>query len=522
MPPNFQTEEPQYGLLSIASPNSYQDSYQHSSQNSSQIPSQDSQDPLDGKNVNDSLTIENNDVGRDSKVKKVNLILLAIAQLLGGLTFSLLSPFYTEEATQKGLTVTQCSWVFGSAFITTILFSPIFGKYIEKIGSRNLFLYGTILSGATNILFGFLQWIEDPRTFLSLSLVVRTISAIGESAFFNSIYPLTTKDAPAEKRSSILSIMETLHGFGLMVGPFLGGLLYEIGGFYFPFLICGGLLMLSALASILFEINKKGDVDGQSSEISNDVSDVENMVMMTTAPTTYRKLIKIPSITICCLLLIIAESSVTWYLATLQPMLEQKFGLRPVSTGAMFMVEGATYAIFSPIWGFFLDKKSISGGRLRYIPLIIGVLGVIFGYILLFDSSNVYIVAGGLLMQGSCVAATFIATLVIMMEESVTGGCADSEQTRAMITSLWFISENVAGYIGSALGGYTYDIMGFEYSTLVVIAMQILALIAIFGLVCKPKTTKLEVTDERKALLGGHSNSRKSDQNANYQSVEIV
>ena len=30
-----------------------------------------------------------------------NLIQLAITQLLGGLTFSLLSPFYTKEATQK-------------------------------------------------------------------------------------------------------------------------------------------------------------------------------------------------------------------------------------------------------------------------------------------------------------------------------------------------------------------------------------------------------------------------------------
>ena len=32
-----------------------------------------------------------------------------------------------------------------------------------------------------------------------------------------------------------------------------------------------------------------------------------------------------------------------------------------------------------------------------------------------------------------------------MMEESVIGGCADSEQTQAMVTSLWFISENIAG-----------------------------------------------------------------------------
>ena len=50
-----------------------------------------------------------------------------------------------------------------------------------------------------------------------------------------------------------------------------------------------------------------------------------------------------------------------------------------------------------------------------------------------------------ILKTRSSVAATFIATLVLMMEESVTGGCSDSEQTRAMITSLWFISENIAG-----------------------------------------------------------------------------
>jgi len=475
------------------------------------------EEPLNNKNVN-AKSRENTN---DAKIKKVNLILLAITQLLGGLTFSLLSPFYTEEATQKGLTVTQCSWVYGSAFVTTIVFSPFFGKYIETIGSRKLFLYGTFLAGATNILFGFLQWIEDPETFLALSLSVRIISAIGESAFFSSIYPLTTKDAPAKNLSSILSIMETMQGFGMMVGPFIGGLLYEIGGFNFPFAICGGLLMLSALFSAIFLTNGNENKADQSLNLSNDVSDEENRSVVATK-TTYRKLIKMPSIVICCGLLIIAETSVTWYLATLQPMLERKFDLGPVSTGSMFMVEGATYAIFSPIWGLFLDKKSVSAGRWRYLPLAIGALGVIFGYILLFDSSNVYIVAGGLLLQGSCVAATFIATLVIMMEESVTGGCPDSEQTRAMITSLWFISENIAGYIGSALGGYTYDIMGFENSTLVVIAMQIVALMAILGLFCKPKTTKLAVIDEKQALLGGRTNSRKSDQNANYQSFEMV
>ena len=45
-------------------------------------------------------------------------------------------------------------------------------------------------------------------------------------------------------------------------------------------------------------------------------------------------------------------------------------------------------------------------------------------------------------------AATFITTLVFMMNESIANGAPDTEQTRGMVTSLWFLSENVAGYLG--------------------------------------------------------------------------
>ena len=45
-------------------------------------------------------------------------------------------------------------------------------------------------------------------------------------------------------------------------------------------------------------------------------------------------------------------------------------------------------------------------------------------------------------------AATFITTLVFMINESISNGASDTIQTRGMITSLWFLSENVAGYLG--------------------------------------------------------------------------
>ena len=104
--------------------------------------------------------------------------------------------------------------------------------------------------------------------------------------------------------------METMNGFGVMVGPFFGGLLYEIGGFHFPFAICGSLLILSAMLSTIF-LNKS-DVNNVdlSSDLSNDISDEKNMVVIKT--TSYRQLLMMPSIFICCWLLIISQTSVTW------------------------------------------------------------------------------------------------------------------------------------------------------------------------------------------------------------------
>jgi len=60
-----------------------------------------------------------------------------------------------------------------------------------------------------------------------------------------------------------------------------------------------------------------------------------------------------------------------------------------------------------------------------------------------------------------------------MLTESVAHGAADSEQTRGMITSLWFISENLGAYAGASLGGFVYDKIGFEHGTTVVIGTQV-------------------------------------------------
>ena len=110
------------------------------------------------------------------------------------------------------------------------------------------------------------------------------------------------------------------------------------------------------------------------------------------------------------------------------------------------------------------------------------------------------------------------------MKESVAHGASDTTQTKGMITSLWFISENIAGYIGSALGGITYDTMGFENSTLIVIGLQGMALLAIGFLYCingRSQATEKEALLPVAANKKLFSKNKKEDKNANYCTMVV-
>ena len=75
------------------------------------------------------------------------------------------------------------------------------------------------------------------------------------------------------------------------------------------------------------------------------------------------------------------------------------------------------------------------------------------------------------------------------------------------------MSENVAGWLGSSIGGVTYDQMGFENSTLIVIAMQVLALLAILYLgKCNASQHETNGEEEREKLLSKEALKQNPDQ----------
>ena len=82
-------------------------------------------------------------------------------------------------------------------------------------------MFGCVTSGLTNIMFGFLPNIESGRVFLGLSLLVRSLTALGESAMSTAVYPLAMR-CDQSSQSTALAAMETMFGAGTTIGPFIG------------------------------------------------------------------------------------------------------------------------------------------------------------------------------------------------------------------------------------------------------------------------------------------------------------
>ena len=192
--------------------------------------------------------------------------------------------------------------------------------------------------------------------------------------------------------------METSFGVGMTTGPALGGILYDYQGFYFPFVIVGGVLVLCSIMSSFI-------IDRNSSDShSEDRTSLESGSIVANKPmdTTFYKLLTTSAVVIPFIILVVSEMSVAWFLPTLEPFLSNNFGLDSTIIGMMFSIEGLTYAAFSPLFGILLDR-----GMSPYLTMSIGVVCQIVGLILLgpasyfdFIQKSPYTTGAGLFILG--------------------------------------------------------------------------------------------------------------------------
>ena len=100
--------------------------------------------------------------------------------------------------------------------------------------------------GVILVAYGCLGLLHNGSLFLGFSILLRCLEACGNSAFLTGSFSAIAREFP-DQVASMFAMIELFFGLGEIVGPVVGGALYEIGGFTLPFAVMGGTLFLSSL-----------------------------------------------------------------------------------------------------------------------------------------------------------------------------------------------------------------------------------------------------------------------------------
>ncbi|XP_059175190.1 MFS-type transporter SLC18B1-like [Physella acuta] len=173
-------------------------------------------------------------------------IMLALSVFSCGSGYSLLAPFYPLEAEKKGVSQTIIGLVFSVFSIVSFCASPIIGGMLTILGAKFVCVAGLGLAGCSSLLFGVLDKCPSGTPFIVLSFIVRVVEALGALGVVISSSSIASCQFP-DNVSTVVAILAAFYCIGLMIGPTIGGLLYELGGFGLPFWAVGAAILLAGV-----------------------------------------------------------------------------------------------------------------------------------------------------------------------------------------------------------------------------------------------------------------------------------
>ncbi|XP_078601783.1 MFS-type transporter SLC18B1-like isoform X1 [Branchiostoma floridae x Branchiostoma japonicum] len=297
---------------------------------------------------------------RASKRQILSFVSIALLNFCGACYYSVIAPFFPNEALKRGVPQIVVGLIFGCFAVVNFFGNLVFGKYITAIGSRFLLTSGVFVSGSCSVLFGLLEYMEG-TTFMVFCFTIRSIEALGVAGFQTAGTAILTHAFP-NKVGTVMGSLEIFSGLGLMAGPPIGGVLYDLGGFKTPFITMGLLLLCCCVFVTVLIPPQPDEQEGKT--------DVPLLFFF-----------KIPAVLVACGLTVVIACMLDYMDPVLQPYLIKDFKTSPVHIGLIYLLWAAVYAILAPGCGWLADKK-------KCVPVMVtlGMAGTMVGTLLLGPS----------------------------------------------------------------------------------------------------------------------------------------
>ncbi|XP_044022462.1 MFS-type transporter SLC18B1 [Siniperca chuatsi] len=423
---------------------------------------------------------------RMTRQQILTLISMASVNFSSMICYSILGPFFPNEALKKGASQTVIGLIFGCYAVCNLIGSLILGRYIVQIGAKFMLVAGLFVSSGCTILFGLLDRVPAGPTFITLCFIVRSIDAVGFAAAMTSSFAMTAKIFP-NNVATVLGSLEIFTGLGLIMGPPVGGWFYQSFGYEVPFMLLGCFLLIM----VPFNIYVLPTIDADPSKDS------------------FFRLLTQVKIVLICFVIFTLSAGLGFLDATLSLFAIERFSLSFGYVGLIMLGLSLPYCLASPVMGYFTDKYLAT----RSWFMVTGGVATAIGFCLLGPApflhipSQLWLLILMLGVIGFSLGMTAIPTFPEIITCAYEQGFEEGLSTLGMVSGLFGAVWSMGMFYGPIVGGLITQHLSFEWAAAVQGGLTFLAafVLALFYLCRRPQQKSVQEdsrqTDESTPLL---------------------
>jgi multidrug resistance protein len=360
--------------------------------------------------------------------RAVAVALVTFSTFTDIVAYSVAVPVLPDLSRRLGASPTVIGLLFASFGVTLLTVSIPMGAVSDRIGRKAPMVGGLVALAAATLLFAFsngLAWL----------FAARFVQGAADAVTWVVGFALIADRYGPDERGRVSGIVMSGTSVAFMVGPSIGGWLYEAGGIRAPFLLVAGLALACAVAFLWI------DVPSERTE---------------TEPVAVGVVLKSRPVAVCAAAVVAISATLTMLEPVLPLFLNAKLGFGPARLGLLFGCGAVASLILHPIYGRLADRW---GGRrlmMTGLPIVACVLPLI-NLAWSYPSAIAFFI-----LNTMAVALVITPSLAFMAEAVSAAGVGSFGVGYGLYNMAWG-----AGLLaGPAVAGFVFERAGFAWLTL--------------------------------------------------------
>jgi DHA1 family solute carrier family 18 vesicular amine transporter 1/2 len=333
-------------------------------------------------------------------------------------------PVLPDLTLRLGASPTVIGLLFASFGVTLLAVSVPIGAVSDRIGRRPPLVLGMVVLALATTAFAYADG-------LSWLFAARLLQGAADAATWGVGLALVADLYAPSERGRVMGLVMSGSNLGLMLGPSLGGWLYESGGARLPFLVVTGVAVVAGIGFLALRL--------PSPQSRHEAVPLGILV-------------RSPSVVSCAVTVMVASATIAMFEPLLSLWMSSSLGILPGRIGLVFGAGAVASTALHPVYGRLADHYG--GRRLMLIGLAAG--GLVMPLLGLAESYGALVVV--FIVLASAVSLVVTPSLANMANTTGQAGATSFGVSFGLYNFAW----GVGLMAGPAIGGFLYETIGFE------------------------------------------------------------